>query len=67
MDDAGKVSAQRLQDMDEMMLDTDVLASESRQSHDSLLCPRETLSSRDRTARRSLMDASCCAATLRPA
>jgi len=44
MDDAGKVSVrQRLQDMDEMMLDTDVLASESRQSHELLLCLRENL------------------------
>jgi len=44
MDDAGKVSVrQRLQDMDELMLETDALAAESRQSHELLLCLRDNL------------------------
>ena len=44
MDDAGKVSVrQRLQDMDELMLETDALAGELRQSHELLLCLRDNL------------------------
>lgn len=44
MDDTGKVSVrQRQQDMDGMMLETDALSAEARQSHELLICLRENL------------------------
>jgi tetratricopeptide (TPR) repeat protein/peptidoglycan/xylan/chitin deacetylase (PgdA/CDA1 family) len=44
LDNAGKVSVrQRLQDMDELMLATDALSAETRQSHELLVCLRDNL------------------------